>query len=276
MGNRIMNATGLDGLADWTGASSIDEDVIGGPGRLVIVGNAGELTSSATPVIAGQVVEAFGHVAGYAGAAASLEVEFLTAGGALVEGVAVSRKSRGDGDPRRGLPNTFDAFRGRLTAPATSAQARLKATSAAGAVYLLKPFLESVPWEGDSMFQAGPHANADLNLATWPTKLPPVRADGGLEPIAQRTAFTGDAGVPITRKRTSALRYELRGDFLLTLEQFDRLEAFFRVGAEPFYFTRYDSMQVCRARWLEDGEPSIRGFRNGLRRVSVGLLLQVA
>lgn len=271
MANRILNAAGLDGLADWTGATAIDETVVGGPGRAVIIGAGGTLLSSSTPVVAGQAVEAFGHVA----APGALAVEFLSGGGASIDVVAIPQKGAGEGPARRGLPHTFAAFRGRLTAPAGAASARLRATSA-GSVALLKPFLETTPWERESPWNVGPHTNPDLNLPTWPTKLRPADpSDYSVEPIPTRKAFAGDSGVPITRRVTLTPRYQLSASLRLSLEEFDRLEAFFLAGVEPFFFARYDTQQLCRARWLADGEPKLSGGRLVSRRAQFGLLLEV-
>lgn len=274
MANRILNAGGLDGLTDWTGATSVDEEIVGGPGRAVILAAGGTLRSSSTAVTPGQALEAFGHVGGQG---AALAVEFLAAGGALVDTVAIPQIAPGAPPARRGLPHTFAAFRGRPVAPAGSASARLKATAAAGAVSLLKPFLETQPWERDSAWNVGPHTNPDLNRQTWPTKLRlPDAGSYSVEPISTRRAFAGDVGVPITRRLTITPRYRLSAEIRVSIEEYDRLEAFFLASVEPFFFVRYDTQQVCRAYWLEDGEPKLSGSRLVNRSARIGLLLEVA
>ena len=267
MPNLISNATGMDGVAGWTGGSSIDETILGAPGRAVIVGAGGSLTSAVVNVTPGTSIDVF---ATYAAAAGGALLECVFSTGA----VAIPLKSRGDGRPRRGLPRAFDIARGRLTVPAGAATARLRVTGG-GAVYLTKPFLGPAPADRESMWQAGPHANADLNLPAFPSELPPPSVDAS--PIAQRKAFAGDAGVPITRRIGSSPRVTANLTYELTLEERDTLDQLYRSAAEPFWFTRIDTMELCRARWLADGEPTDSGTRPGIDRTTrIGLLLEVA
>lgn len=274
MGNRVLNATGQDGVADWTGATSVDETTVGAEGRVVIVSSGGSLRSSTTPVAPGQTVEAAGLVAG---TSAALVVEFLDGGGSVLQSAAIPVRSAGVGSPRRGIASSFTIARGRLVAPSSTASARLRAT-ATGTVYLLRPWLESTPYgDGRSLWQAGPHTNPDLDLPVWPSALPILAEDGyTLEPIPTRAEFAGDVGVPITRSRSTTRRYKLRGTLALDSEEQDRLEQFFDDRNGAFWFTRPDNMALQRARWLADGEPTFSGLAHGRRRVAFALLLEVA
>ena len=272
MGNRISNATGLDGVTGYAAATGTDEVTVGAPGRIVIVGTSG-LSSPGVAVVAGEVVDAFAHFAA-AGGAAVLELVV----GATVIPVPIKRTRQGA--PRRGLPRAFDFGRIRVAAPA-SGTAFLRVTGP-GACYLLKPFIDApVDYDRPSAWQAGPHANPDLNLFAWPSKLPVVQADGfQVRPTPTRKAFSADAGVPITRQISSTTRYVLAAELVLTLEERDRLERFAEItrgeNGEPFYFVRYDTQQVCRAYWMEDGDPADAGTRAGGRRTGFSLLLEVA
>ena len=276
MGNKVLNASGLDGLADWTGSTSVDEATIGAPGRVVLVSSSGSLRSSSTPVVAGALVEAAGAYQATGGGAV-LEVEFLDVSLAVIEAAVVPVKRYPSGSPRRGIASTFVLARGRLVAPVGAVTARLRARGT-GTVYLLRPWLETVLYGRDgSTWQTGLHTNSDLALSSWPTKLPPLEEGAfSVDPIPTRKSFAGDTGVPMTRQMTSTSRYMLRGALRLNAEEQDRLDDFFNLADSPFWFTRQDTLQLCRAYWTADGEPAYSGLVRGRRRASFTLLLEVS
>ena len=276
MSNKVLNASGLDGVTDWTGATSVDETTIGAPGRVVLVSSSGSLRSTTTPVEPGAVIEAAGAYQATGGGAV-LEVEFLDVSLAVIETTAVPVKRYPSGSPRRGIASTFALARGRLLVPVGAATARLRARGT-GTVYLLRPWMETVLYgEFGSTWQTGQHSNPDLALSSWPTKLPPLDEGGySVDPIPRRKSFAGDAGVPMTRELSSTPRYMLRGSLRLDAEEQDRLEDFFALADSPFWFTRQDNLQLCRAYWTADGELAFAGLVRGRRRVTFTLLLEVA
>jgi hypothetical protein len=126
-------------------------------------------------------------------------------------------------------------------------------------------------------FQAGPHGNPDLNLVAWPADLPLAQpGEYGTEPIPLRKAFAGDDGVPTTRRVADGSRSFLSVTLVLDMAQRDVLDAFWRANHEQFFFTRYDTQEVCVAEWASDGDPKDAGAKVGSRSTSFKLLLRVA
>lgn len=267
MSNDLSNATFLDDATGWTGGTSVDETTRGGPGRHVILATGGDVVSASGPAVtAGQMCEVFGHHAA-TGGPSSL---YLKVGGTQT---IVPLERANVGEPRRGVPSSFRFSYGRVAAPATGT-ATLRVIGS-GTVMLLKPFLDAAPPTRRQAWQAGPHANVDLDLPAWPTDLPlpdPGSVDG--QPVSTRKSFAGDSGVPIMRRMSVTARQMFRAGYELDLEERDRLDAFFRAGHAPFWFLRPDTAQLCRAWWTPE-EPSDRG--GGVRRqTSIELLLEVA
>lgn len=288
--NAIVNATGLDGATGFTvtgGALYVDETTRGAEGRIVLGANASGAGAVSifqdVAVSAGDDVEVFAHVAGVGlSSAPGLSVQFRNGGG-VVSTAAVPIRRAGRGSPARGIPGTFDLHRARLVVPAGATTARLLATgTASGAgsrLLLLKPFLAAGDLAAPSMgFQAGPHANIDLaEIPAWPADLPlPEPDDFSTEPIPLRKAFAGDDGVPTTRRVAEGSRAFLSASLALDMAQRDALESFWRANHEQFFFTRYDTQEVCVAEWAADGDPRDAGAKVGARRTAFKVLLRVA
>lgn len=286
MANRIPNATfldALDGVTLTNATGTVDESVYGAPGRAVLVADAtaaGATTVAmgALAVTAGQQFHAFAHTAAInATGAQSLALQIRDGGGAQLALIPLALNT-GDGRPRRGLPGSFDFWSLLGTIPATGTARLLLSGSLAidGKHLLLKPLLEAATVLERQTWQPGPHTAPDLNLPSWPTQFS-WALDSGLEfdPIPTRKAFDGDTGVPITRRVTSTLRYKIKAEFILTMEERDQLGQFFDAVEGLFWFTRPDTQEVCQAAWLADGEPKDGGLYLGRRRTQVGLFLRV-
>lgn len=271
MGNDIANASGLDDMASWIGSTGVDEATIGGPGRRVLISSGGDMHSASGPnVVAGQWLEVFGHHAA-TGGNSSLRVLVGSSG------VVVPLKRAGQGSPRRGVPSSFSFSYGRVQAPATGV-AKIR-TVGTGTAYLLKPFLSADPpadTRARQCWEPGAHANPDLNLPRWPSELPlPVADSWDAKPVARRKSFSGDSNVPITRRVANSLRAIARFALELDVEQRAVLEEFVLSNAEPFWFTRPDTQQLCRAYWTAEGDPADAGLSRS-RRTTLELLLEVS
>lgn len=273
MPNKIKNATGLDGVANWTGAGlTIDETVAGSPGRAVIKSTGASLASAAIALNGATVVYASAHHEHDR----NLAIQWLDAGGAQVGQNLMPLIRFGDFRARRGIPSTFDFSRGAATAPGGATQYRLASIGAAGQL-LLQPFAST---DGFECWTPGPHDNPDLNLDVWPVTLPDLRElDSPRSPT--RRSFDTDSGIPSGSRIATRGRILLTGEFRLSLEQLDTLEQFHEARnllpeSRPFWFVHPDTRRLCRA-WFnpDDGDPSVSaGGRD--RRVRVGLLLEVA
>lgn len=301
MPNGIKNATGLDGVTDWsidggvTAAISIDESELGGPGRAVIVGTRtatvgqyAALITSRLQFAEGELIEVFAHhAADHAGApiASRLYASWFNGLGVGISNTAIAAGQIAP-RPRRGLPSTFAFNRVRLTPPADARAVEVYVIATAPSsgllrVALLKPFIGGVA-SGDRppCWSPGPHTNPDLDLDIWPESLPDFRElDSPRTPT--RTAFSTDAQIPVGRRFGTRGRIRFTGELKLTLEQRDTLDQFVEArnllpDSAPFWFVHPDTRQLTRA-WIdpEDGEPSDSG-RGRDRRTRVGLMLEVA
>lgn len=269
MANMLLNAAALDGGADWTGSTSRDDAVVGAPGKAVFVSTGGAIYSNDVPVTAGKMIDTGGLYFGTA-----LTVQFRN-GGTLISAVAVPLRLKGDGAPRRGLAGSFDVARGRILVPVGATTARLR-VDGPGTVYLLRPRLETTLVARERhLWQPGAHSNIDLNLPVWPIDFPTPRGFDA-DPIATRGSFAGDAGVPITRRKFRTRRYLAKVGYDVTEDELDRLMKFFDETSGPFWYSRPDSRELCRARWTADGEPKPGGLTRGGRGLELTLLLEVA
>jgi hypothetical protein len=293
MANQVQNAGGLDGVTGWSATSgaakSIDEAVLGGPGRAVIkaakaltAGQGLALWSEGFAVTAGQVIEAAGAIGNSEGGLPGLALEIVDGGGAVLSSTPLPVSAPDSaGGPRRGLAATFAQAYGRVTAPA-SGTARLRATSTAtiGATHqlaLLRPFLDRPGSARRSAWDPGPHLNPDLQLPTWPASLPGLRRNLQVAPYANRVAFAGEAGIPSTDKLYGgSLQVAVTAQLGLDPEQADVLDQFFLASTGPFFFLRPDTDQLCYAQWLAEGAPRPAGYSGVNPLVEVGLHLWIA
>lgn len=274
MANEILNATGLDGTADWTagGALSVLETDAGSHGRLVLRSAAGYIRSAARPLNGAASVVAFGHLK--PGGGQSLEVRFLDAGAALVSAVGVPVVRLASGPAKRGRPHTFSFAKGVVPVPVGAVSYQLNATGT-GETLLLRPY-GSTDGVADVCWQSGPHSNIDLNYPAWPASLPSVRDEGyQAEPIPTRKGFSGDSGIEATRRITNSRRYRLSAELALTNEERDLLMDFFDAEKGSFWYSRPDTREVCLAQWLAEGEPVDAGILPGRRRTQIKLQLRV-
>jgi len=294
MGNQLLNATGLDTVADWEsslgGELSVDEAIIGAPGRLVLgsrlqgvaKGDRVDLATSTVAVSIGELLEvSCFYAAGEGYPTLELEIVDGTGDGDRVTAKQIlpTRPARAAG-PSRGVASTFAFAYQRLRAPATG-HARLRTVATAHragdvAAYMLRPFLDVGGLPRDrQLWAAGPHSNPDLSLEAWPSTLPPISpSTWAADPTPTRRGFTGDSGVPHYTRNTRNRRFTGRGSMQLDALQRDELERFFREASEPFYFLRPDTHELCRARWT-DAEPKDSGVLPGERRTMVELFLEV-
>lgn len=273
MPNLIINATGLDGLTDWTfaGGGTIDETVLGSPGRAVLkAAGAAILTSFAATPGATLSVSAY-HRPG-----SSLIIQTDNgAGGAVVE-TAVPLIRAGKGPPRRGLPATFAFSKGSAVIPAGHVRAVLASVAAAGPVFMLQPYAST---SGFRCWTPGPHTSLDLNLASWPDTLPDFKElDSPRTPT--RKSFATDSGIPASWRIGTRGRIMFEGSLTLDLEQLDTLERFVEsrlllAESVPFWFVHPDTRQLCRAWFNPDNEISNSG-RGRERSTMVSLILEVA
>lgn len=288
-GNQLKNAGFQDGISDWSTpggwTKSIDDSVYGFDGRAVFkavknvsIGEDGYIVAGTgnTPAVqAGQTVEVFGH-AYYNRGDLTPYVRFNG-----TNDVAVPLVTRGDGNPRFGLARSFDFYHGRITAPVTGNMEltfrRVQAVSAGPAVLLLmKPYLEVLPSQKTKYrcWDPGSSVNPDLDLPHWPSDLPHLRADSfSAEPVPLRRGFSTDSGVEITKKVLNAPWYRAQGSIRINQETHAILDNFFRTTKE-FWFVRPDTLQLCIATWLADGDPVYSGLGSD-KMASFGLQIHV-
>lgn len=269
MANDLVNATFLDGPAGWSssGAVTVDEATRGSPGRAVLVAN-GPIRSAAVALNGAAVVHAFAHHA----PGARLLVRFLDGAGQGVGDVVLPRVTNPPGSiARRGLPSTFAFSRGAASAPGGAVSYQLVTQDAAPNL-LLKPYAGRSAVCG---WLPGPHANPDLQLAVWPeTAGQPTGGSWRATPTGARIGFESDSRIPVTSQ--VATEPWVTASFTLTLDLAarDDLDVFWRATQRaPFWFVRPDTHQLCRAWWLEDGDPADSGMGRA-RRTEVGLLLE--
>lgn len=301
MSNGLKNAGYLDrnvsGVpANWaagSGAIVVDEDVIGGPGRAVLLvsGTAGTLTAHSDPIACsvGDVIEAAGGIAASAGTV-SLSVEFLNVSNASVSVVPLPVLEKPNGQTvKRGLRNRFGWGFARIAAPSSAAKARLVITAAAtgggshwGA--LLKPFLalldgdataERQPWD------PGAHDNLDLNLPTWPTSCGRFNSGGQFKPVSNVSSYATDANIDTNSILYQDVEIDWTFEVRCKPDQHDDLEAFWAAcmasdGSPIFYVVRPDTDALCFATWLKDGAPRPVDGRGPTLMVEGGLHLKVA
>lgn len=291
-GNELTNAGFAEGTSFWdiggvNGAAYIDETDYGYDGRPVFVVNGQGATSAIAqqpgrtlPVTQGQVLEIFAHHAG------------INANTVLILMVApdqnfnVGRQdfnlpvtSKGDGSPRLGLAKSFDFTHARVTAP-FNGYARLYIHSAQTGsnqkTLLMKPYLERVLAKTKyRCWDPGKHVNPDLKIPHWPSELPHLRADQFSAPIIpSRVGFSGDKGVSVTKKLTRSPWYNVSGQLRGDQETHAILDRFFRTAPEPFWFVRPDTLQLCRATWMAEGEPSMSGLGPD-KTIQFGLQLSI-
>jgi hypothetical protein len=277
-GNELTNAGFAEGISFWdlggvSGAPYIDETVYGYDGRSVFVINAEGPTSGiasqtgrTVPVTQGQILEIFAH---HAGINASTTLILMIApdqnfnAGRQDFGIQVI--SKGDGNPRLGLAKSFDFSHARIASP-MNGYARLYLhtvnTGPNPKAMLMKPYLERVlPKTKYRCWDPGLHVNPDLQIPHWPSKLPHLRADQFSAPIIpSRVGFSGDKGVSATKKLTRNPWYNVSGQIRGDQETHAILDQFFRTAPEPFWFVRPDTLQLCQATWMAEGEPSMSGL----------------
>lgn len=288
--NLIKNASFLDGPAQgFTGSAggvlTVDESVFGAPGRSVLVltqtpGNGNTMTLSSNyldgpAVTSGDLLEVF---LGAKSTINNLQVKLqIQAGGEVV----IPLKEAHPGPASRGIPATFGLYRGRVTSPSTGqARLQLSATATNGAEHifaLFHPYIEKVAPEARlRSWTPGHHFGADLDLPVWPSNFPQFRPETvSATPTSVRKGFVGDAQIPVTSRTAIYPAYNFQGDLELSAAEYDQLERLCYEESEPFWFVRPDTAQLCHAYWKEDGQPNAQGSHNVIRRVSVGLLLQV-
>ena len=287
--NLIKNASFLDetqGFETATGGNLYaDETIYGAPGRRVLVlvdtpGNGGTMSlSSSYPegpaVTQGELLDV--SVMGKS-TTINVQVKLQVQGGGEV---TIPMKELNRGNAYRGVPSTFWLFRARIQAPSTG-QARIIVSSVAPnaqehVLIVGRPMIERVTANArPRMWTPGQHFSADLNIPVWPSNLPPFRPDSvQCTPSPVRRAFSGDTARTSTERISQFPEYRFTGDLELNGSEYDQLEVLCYEMPEPFFFVRPDTQQLCEAIWAEDGQPNASGSHNIIRRVSVGLILQV-
>lgn len=290
MGNLIENASGLDGTVGFAavggGALSADEATLGAPGRIALVATG---TATATVGLQAAAVAASAgaeyDVAGlwsFVGAEGALAVQWLDGGGTVVDTDLLPVVRIATGAALKGLRRRFHRGAARLACPVGASQARLRLTGAATGAYtaaLLKPMITPARTDGDPpRWDPGPTSNPDLDLPIWPADLPPVLMEGyGAAPTPLRKAFESDAGIPMMQKVGATARQIVKAQLRLSPEQLVVLEDFHAAGAEPFWFVRPDTDELCQAWWTADGAPALdRLAADDAAYYAVGLQLAVA
>jgi len=295
-GNGLTNAGFQDGVTAWSPSAgavlTANENTYGYEGRTVLQAEkvvANPETVSITSgtvydvaVTAGQTIEVFGHHV-FTRGTSQLTVRYYDAANAMVgAAVEIPIVRFGDGNPRLGLASSFHFSHARRIVPAGATRARLRllgTSQSAGNAHLLlmKPYLEALPSSKTKYrcWDPGLSINPDLDLPHWPSELPHIRADNfSVEPIPTRKGFQGETGVTLTKKVTTVPWYLARGSVKVNQEGHAILDKFFRTGSEPFWFVRPDTLQLCRATWLPDGEPVYSGL-GADKMASFGLQIQV-
>lgn len=277
-GNELTNAGFAEGISFWdyagnNGPAYIDETEHGYDGRPVFVVRGTGASSviaqqlaKTVQVASGQSIEVFAHHAGINGQT-TLYVVFSpdqNFTGGLVQTV-VPIVSKGDGNPRLGLAKSFNFSHARITSP-MNGYVRLylncNNTGPNPKSLLMKPYLERVlPKTKYRCWDPGLHVNPDLQIPHWPSELPHLRADQFSAPIIpSRVGFSGDKGVSVTKKLTRNPWYNVSGQIRGDQETHAILDRFFRTAPEPFWFVRPDTLQLCQATWMAEGEPSMSGL----------------
>lgn len=287
--NLVKNASFLDGTQGFVapdgGVLTVDDQIFGAPGRSVLVlndtpGNGNPMTISmdypeGPGVTSGELLEVF--VMGKS-TIPNPSVKLQVQGGSET---TIPLKEEHKGSATRGVPSTFNIYRGRFVAPSTGqARISMSAVASSGASHIMlmfRPYIEKVAATArQRQWTPGPHYGADLDLPIWPSSLPPFRTDGvQVEPMPVRRAFSGDVARPSTSRIAHNPSYMFKGDLELNGVQYDLLEDLCYNQAEPFWFVRPDTNQLCHAYWADDGSPSAQGALNPVRKVSIGLLLEV-
>lgn len=266
MANELLNATFLDGTANWAGtARAIAQTGVGSRGRLVITG---------TDFILSEPRPLNGRAGVWAAAlfrGARFVVRFNDGSGS---DVVVPLKRTASEPAARGRPSGFNFARGYIPAPAGATTFQVF-IDGPGALMLTKPYASADGLE-PCVWQAGPHTNPDLNYPAWPAHLPAIMDEGlQFDPIPTRKGFSGDSGVEATRRITRSRRYHMTGQVGLTTAERDALMDFFDANPGKFWFTRPDTREVSLAQWKSDGEPVDAGQLPGRRRTQFKLQLTV-
>jgi hypothetical protein len=301
MGNRIVNASGLDGVTGYQSIGlvapprviSIDDSNLGAEGRLAIVSSGAALAGAPAlsgirtdevAVVAGETLDAFTHFR-TVGGTPSVWIQWID-----IAHDATTSSPLEITPPRsppfgalRGRPGGFSFAALRTVVPVGAAFARLTVACVlpqvgdAAAAILVKPFLGPPTLRGRrAAWTPGPHLNPDLALPAWPDILPPAEADSfNYEPVPTRRAFAGETGVPINRPTGANGWGYASFTMVLNAEQFDALGALSRTGGE-FWYVRPDTAELCVAEFAEDGDPRDNGGHIGARRTAVRLLLRVS
>lgn len=277
-GNELTNAGFAEGTSFWdiagnNGAPYIDETEYGYEGRAVFTVNgtgqsivAAQNSTKWVPVTAGQVFEVFGHFAGIA-CNPRLQIDFFSTRdiGSFVTAFEAQVVSKGDLSPRLGLSKSFNFAHSRMVSPiAGFARFSIQGpiTGANPKLMFMRPYLERVlPKTKYRCWDPGKHVNPDLQIPHWPSELPHLRADQFSAPIIpSRVGFSGDKGVSVTKKLTRNPWYNVSGQIRGDQETHAILDQFFRTAPEPFWFVRPDTLQLCQATWMAEGEPSMSGL----------------
>lgn len=286
--NLVKNASFLDGATGYVGtggALSVDETIFGAPGKGVLSlggtpGNGNTMTISmdypeGPAVVSGELLEVF--VMGKS-TIPNLSAKLQVQGGGEV---TIPLKAEHKGAATRGVASTFNIYRGRFAAPSTG-QARIELSSVAvnglaQIMLMYRPYIEKVAATArERQWTPGEHYSPDLDLPVWPSSLPPFRADSlQVQPTAVRKAFNGDNSKQSTVRIANRPSYQLKGDMELNSVQLDALEKLCYETSEPFWFVRQDTGELCHAYWAEDGSPIGAGGPNMIRRISIGLVLEV-
>lgn len=267
MANEILNATFLDGPANWASSDgAIVQTGVGSRGRIVIVGNS-FILSNLRPLNGRAGVWAMGLFRG-----SRLVVRFNNPTG-IVDFVMPIKRTATE-SASRGRAAGFNFARGYVPAPPGATEFQIF-VDGPGLLMLTKPYASADGLE-PCIWQAGPHSNQDLNYPSWPAHLPPIMDEGlQFDPIPTRKGFAGDAGVEATRRITRTRRYIMTAQIGLTTGERDDLMDFFDANPGKFWFTRPDTREVCLAQWLSDGEPVDGGQLPGRRRTQFKLQLVV-
>lgn len=292
-GNMVVNASFADGTIGFSGTNlSVDESVRGYEGRAVLKSTIvaafpgstqmGAASGSGKIVVPGQVLEVFGHHAFTRGTSNLYVNYYASETGAFIGQKLVALQSAGDDNPRLGLAKSYNFSHERVTVPVGVAFARLfvyttNTSAGAAEILLMKPYLEILPSAKTKYrcWDPGPSANVDLSLPIWPPELPHIRADSfSAVPIPVRKGFKTDAGVMITKKLVNTPWYTVQASLSMDQELHAIFDKFFRDGAEPFWFVRPDTLQLCQATWLDNGDPVYSGLGSD-KMVTFGLQIRV-
>ena len=280
-GNQLVNAGFQDGVTGWIGSGgtvlSVDDSVLGYEGRLVLkasknVANAENISSISHPdysveVEAGETLEVFAHHAFTRGLSYLRANFYVTKNGVLLPSVPITLVSQKKIEPKLGLSQSFDFSHSRIVVPDTATYVRLSlmgtaSSAGVGDLLLMKPYLEVLPSHKAKYrcWDPGPSINPDLNIPHWPSELPHIKADNfAIEPIPTRRGFVTDSGVEISQKLVNVPWYRAQVTVAVNQETQTILDQFFR-NTDEFWFIRPDTLQLCQATWLANGEPAYSGL----------------